>query len=217
MSALEDPVKPRMRGRLHQVAFFFWVPAGVSLVALGRTAASRAASAVYVVCIIALYGVSAAYHRLPWSPRWRPWMRRIDHSTIFIFIAGTYTPLAVLALDGAWRVSILGAVWGAAAVGVVLKMLRLRLASRAGTAMYVALGWTAIVALPQLVRNLSVVAVALLFVGGALYTAGAVVYALRRPDPNPRVFGYHEIYHSLVIGGSLCHFAVIVRLVLSGS
>ncbi|HEX9713648.1 MAG TPA: hemolysin III family protein [Actinomycetota bacterium] len=214
---MDEPPKPALRGRLHQVAFFFWVPAGVALVALGRTPAARAASAVYAVSVMALYGVSALYHRFPWSPRSRQWMRRVDHSTIFVFIAGTYTPLSVLALQGAWRVSILAAVWGCAAVGVALKITRLRAASPAGTAMYVALGWTAIIAMPQLVRDLTATEITLLFLGGALYTAGAIVYALRRPDPNPRVFGFHELYHSLVIGGSICHYAMILRLSLAGS
>lgn len=211
-----DPLKPALRGRLHQVAFFFWVPASVALVASGRTTAARAASAIYAVSVMALYGVSASYHRLPWSAHARQWMRRIDHSMIFVFIAGTYTPLSVLALRGAWRVSILAAVWGCAAIGVALKITRLRAASRAGTVMYVALGWTAIIALPQLVRQLTVIEVMLLFLGGALYTAGAIVYALHKPDPNPRVFGFHEVYHSLVIGGSLCHYAVILRLSVAG-
>ena len=212
----DEALKPVLRGRLHQIAFFFWIPAGVALVALGRTATARASSAVYAVSVMALYGVSASYHRLPWTPQAREWMRRIDHSTIFVFIAGTYTPLSVLALRGAWRVSILAAVWGCAAVGVALKITRLRAATRAGTAMYVALGWTAIIALPQLVRDLTATEITLLFLGGALYTAGAVVYALRRPDPDPRVFGFHEVYHALVVGGSLCHYAVILRLSLAG-
>jgi len=204
-----------MRGRLHQIAFICSIPAGVTLVALGKTGRARAAAGIYAVGVIALYGVSASYHRINWSPGARQWMRRLDHSTIFIFIAATYTPFSVLALHGAWRVSILAAVWGAAWVGVVLKMLRLRAASRAGTALYVALGWTAVVALPQLVRNLSAVDVALLFLGGALYTTGAIIYALKRPNPDPRVFGYHELYHSFVIVGSLCHYVMIMLLTVS--
>lgn len=210
------PPKPMLRGRLHQVAFVVWVPASLTLVALGRTTAARAATAVYAAAMLALYGVSAAYHRVPWTPRARRWMRRLDHSMIFVFIAGTYTPLSVLGLGGAWRVSILAAVWGAAAVGVALKMSRLGLASRAGTALYIALGWTAIVAMPQLVRTLSASAITLLFIGGALYTTGAIVYARRRPDPVPAVFGFHEVYHAFVIGGSVCHYAVILRLAASG-
>ncbi|MGZ4145876.1 MAG: PAQR family membrane homeostasis protein TrhA [Actinomycetota bacterium] len=207
--------RPRLRGRLHQIAFIFSIPAGVAVVALGRTGRARAAASVYAVGIMALYGVSAAYHRIPWSPRARQLMRRLDHSTIFLFIAATYTPFSVLALQGAWRVSILAAVWGIAAIGVALKMTRLKAASRAGTAMYVALGWTAIVALPQLVKDLSAASIALLFIGGALYTTGAIIYALRRPDPDPQVFGYHELYHSFVIVGSLCHYAMIVSLAVS--
>lgn len=207
--------RPRLRGRLHQIAFIFSIPAGVVLVALGRTGRARAAAAIYAVGVMALYGVSASYHRIPWSPRARQLMRRLDHSTIFLFIAATYTPFSVLALHGAWRISILAAVWGAAAIGVALKMTRLKAASRAGTAMYVALGWTAVVALPQLVKNLSTASIALLFVGGALYTTGAIIYALRRPDPDPRVFGYHELYHSFVIVGSLCHYAMIMSLAVS--
>src|SRR5437867_998995 len=196
-----ETTKPRLRGRLHQIAFLCAIPAGITLVALGRTGRARAAAAVYALGFIALYGVSASYHRIQWSPRARQWMRKLDHSTIFIFIAATYTPFSVLALRGAWRVSILATVWGVAAVGVVLKMVRLRAASRAGTAMYVALGWTAIIALPQLMHDMSPLEIAFLFVGGALYTAGAIIYARRRPDPNPRVFGYHEIYHAFVIIG----------------
>jgi hemolysin III len=204
--------KPRLRGRLHQAAFMVSIPLSVVLVAVGRTSKARAAAAIYAVGIMALYGVSASYHRLPWSPRARLLMRKFDHSTIFVFIAATYTPFSVLALRGAWRVSILATVWGVAAVGVVLKMARLRAASRAGTVMYVALGWTAIVALPQLVHNLSAIEIAFLFIGGALYTTGAIIYALRKPDPNPSVFGYHEVYHALVIVGSLFHYAVIMQL-----
>jgi|SRR5438093_644830 len=210
-----ETIKPRLRGRLHQIAFLCAIPAGITLVALGRTGRARAAAAVYALGFIALYGVSASYHRIQWSPRARQWMRKLDHSTIFIFIAATYTPFSVLALRGAWGVSILATVWGLAAVGAALKVLRLRAASRAGTAMYVALGWTAIVAMPQLVRALSIPGVALLIGGGVLYTTGAVIYALKRPNPNPAVFGYHEVYHSLVIGGSLCHYIMILSLALS--
>jgi hemolysin III len=207
-----DAEKPRMRGRLHQIAFIVSIPLGIVLVAAGRSSQARAAAAIYAIGLLALYGVSASYHRFPWSPQARVRMRKLDHSTIFVFIAATYTPFSVLALDGAWRISILATVWGVAAVGVALKMLRLRAASRAGTAMYVALGWTAIVAMPQLVRNLSPIQIACLFAGGALYTAGAIVYARRKPDPNPRVFGYHEIYHAFVIVGSLFHYALIMQL-----
>ncbi len=207
--------KPRLRGRLHQIAFFCAVPAGIALVVLGRTPRVRTSVAVYALGLVCLYGVSAAYHRLEWSPGARLWMRKLDHSTIFVFIAATYTPFSMLGLHGVWRTSILATVWSVAALGIALKLMRLRATSGAATAMYVALGWTAVIALPQLVRQLSAPAVALLIVGGILYTIGAIIYALKRPDPNPAVFGYHEVYHSLVIGGSLCHYLVVLSLVVS--
>jgi hemolysin III len=204
--------KPRLRGRLHQVAFICAIPAGLWLVAIGSSARVRSAVAVYALGVIALYGVSASYHRFPWSPSARVIMRKLDHSTIFVFIAATYTPFSLLALQGTWRVSILAAVWGIATLGVTLKLIRLRATSRAGTAMYIAMGWTAIIAMPQLVRELTRPEVALLIGGGLLYTTGAIVYALKRPDPDPAVFGYHEVYHSFVIAGSLCHYFAILML-----
>jgi hemolysin III len=206
------PPKPRLRGRLHQVAFICSIPMGVTLVALGRTGLARVATAVYAVSLMALYGVSASYHRLSWSPRARRWMQRLDHSTIFLLIAGSYTPLSLLALRGAWRVSILASVWGVALAGIVLKIVRLERMHRAGMVLYLALGWTAIVALPQVLKHLDGVRIGLLFAGGVLYTVGAIMFALRRPDPNPRAFGYHEVWHSMVIGGSVCHYAMIMLL-----
>ena len=215
MTAVVDMPKPRFRGRLHQIAFIVWIPAGITLVALGRTALARIASGIFAGSVLALYGVSASYHRLPWSPRARRWMRRLDHSTIFVLIAGSYTPLCLLALHGAWRVSVLAAVWGVAIVGVLLKMLRIDSMDRLGMVLYIALGWTALAAMPEIVRGLHPASIVLLFVGGVLYTVGAVLFAMHRPDPNPRVFGYHEVWHSMVIGGSLCHYAMVLLLALA--
>lgn len=209
------PARPRMRGRLHQIAFICFIPMGVILVAVGRTTLARTATAVYAVSLMALYGVSASYHRLPWSPPARRMMRRLDHATIFVLIAGTYTPVSLLALSGAWRISILATVWGVALLGIVLKVVHLQHMDRLGLTLYIGLGWTAIVALPTLVAHLDAAGIALLFAGGVLYTTGAIIYALRRPDPNPRIFGYHEVYHSFVIGGTLCHYAMIMLLALA--
>lgn len=203
-----------MRGRLHQIAFICSIPMGVTLVALGRTGLARVGTAVYAVSVSALFGVSASYHRIPWSPRARLWMRKLDHSTIFVLIAGSYTPFSLLALRGAWRISILSVVWGAALVGILLMMIRIERMDRFGMVLYLALGWTALIALPQLLSSLSTAGAVLLFAGGILYTVGAVILALRRPDPNPRVFGYHEIWHSMVIGGSLCHYVTILLLAI---
>ena len=214
-SVIADPIKPRLRGRLHQIAFIVWIPAGITLVAVGRTALARVAAAIYSVSVLALYGVSASYHRLTWSPRARRWMRRLDHSTIFILIAGSYTPLGLLALHHAWRVSILATVWGVALVGIVLKLVHIEKMDRIGMVLYIGLGWTAVVALPQMIRSLGTASIVLLFTGGILYTVGAIFFALHRPDPNPRVFGYHEVWHSMVIGGSVCHYAMILLLALA--
>jgi hemolysin III len=206
--------KPRLRGRLHQVAFICSIPAGATLIALGRTGVARAAAAIYSVSVSALFGVSASYHRLPWSARARRWMRRLDHSTIFVLIAGSYTPFSVLALRGTWRVAVLATVWGVALAGIALKMISIDRMDKIGMFLYIALGWTAVVALPELVSRLGAGSVVLLFLGGVFYTVGAVMFAMRRPDPNPAVFGYHEVWHSMTIAGCLCHYAVVLSLAL---
>lgn len=206
-------MRPRMRGRLHQIAFIAWIPLGMALVALGRRGTVRAATAVYAVSLTALYGVSATYHRITWSPRGRALMRRLDHSTIFLLIAGSYTPLTVIALHGAWRVAFLATVWTIAALGMLLAVAQPGRVRALGVALYIGLGWTAVAALPLLIKELGPGGTALLAGGGVMYTAGAIVYALRRPDPNPRVFGYHEVFHSLVIAGSVSHYALIASLV----
>jgi hemolysin III len=142
-------------------------------------------------------------------------MQRLDHSMIFVLIAGTYTPVAVLVLDGAWRAAILSTVWAGAAIGVLLKTLRIDGLKALAATLYIGLGWLAIVAMPQVVRGLSPTAAALLFIGGVLYTAGSIVLATRRPNPSPAVFGYHEVWHSMVIGASACHFTVVLLVVLA--
>jgi len=208
-------VKPRLRGRVHQVAFIVSIPAGTLLVALGRTPAARASSAVYAIALAAMLGTSASYHRYPWSPAARGRMQRLDHSMIFVLIAGTYTPFSVLALHGALQAAILSLVWTGAAIGIALKHLPLRgLRGVTGT-LYVTLGWLAIVAMPQFVGGVPLAATILLFAGGILYTAGAIVLLRRRPDPSPAVFGYHEIWHVMVTSAVLCHYVAILVLVLA--
>jgi hemolysin III len=177
---------------------------------------------VFALSLIALFGTSAAYHRLPWSAAARKRMKRLDHSMIYILIAGTYTPFSLLVLHGVWSVVMLSVVWGGAATGVALKVAsvdRLRAAARrlnaVAGALYIILGWLAILTLPQIVRTLPWPGTMLLFLGGVFYTAGAVIFARGRPDPAPAVFGYHEIWHSMVIGGSACHYAMILLAVLS--
>ena len=212
--ALQRPAKPRLRGRIHQVAFIISIPAALLLVALGRSPAARVSTALYGVTLASMLGTSASYHRYPWSDVANERMRRLDHSMIFLLIAGTYTPFSILALHGAFKAVILAVVWSGAAVGIALKQLRLRGLGAVTGALYVSLGWVAIVAAPQFI-TLPVAATALLLAGGVLYTAGALVFLRKRPDPWPDLFGYHEIWHVFVTSGVLCHYLAILVLLLA--
>jgi hemolysin III len=208
------PPVPRFRGRLHQVAFFVAVPAGVALVAAAPSAISRTAAAIYAVSLAGLYGTSALYHRMPWSPKARGWMKRLDHSMIFVLIAGTYTPFSLLVLTGAWRAVVLSVVWAGAAIGIALKMLRIDGLKALAATLYIGLGWMVVAASPQMLRGMPPRTVALVATGGILYTTGAIVLATRRPDPSPSVFGYHEVWHAMVVAASLCHYAAVFLVVL---
>ena len=206
-------MKPRLRGRLHQVAFFVSVPAGVSLVAMAASGVARASAAIYAVSLSALYAASAAFHRVNWRPTTWKWMRRLDHSMIFVLIAGTYTPYALLVLPPPWSTVVLATVWGGGAVGIVIRMFTRGLTVVEQT-LYMALGWVALLTLPVTIGRLGWVEALLMFSGGVLYTVGAIIFGLRKPDPHPAVFGYHEVWHSMVIGASLCHYALILLLVI---
>jgi hemolysin III len=206
-------LKPRLRGRLHQIAFFVSIPAGITLVALARGSKARVGAAVFAASLTGLYGVSGAYHRGRWSVAAGRVMKRLDHSMIFVLIAGSYTPLALLALQPAWGITLLTLAWTGAAVGVLITVLRVERWHRVGFVMYLGLGWLAVIAAPQLLRALSAAEVALLVAGGVLYTVGAIVLARNRPDPSPSVFGYHEVWHALVVGAGACHFALMLLLV----
>lgn len=208
-------VKPRLRGVFHQWTFFAAVVAGAVLVLVAPSGQATVATAIYAATVIGLFGVSAVYHRVNWgSVRARMWMRRLDHTMIFLLIAGTYTPFALLVLDGALSTGILIGVWAGAAAGVVLNLIWVDAPKWVTAVVYLGLGWVAVVAFPELVREMGVTATVLLGAGGLLYTAGAVVYALRRPDPVPAVFGYHEIFHLLVIVAAALQYAVIAFFVL---
>ena len=207
--------RPRLRGRLHQVAFFVSVPAGVGLVAAAASDVGRVAAAIYAASLSALYAVSAAYHRIHWRPTAWKWMRRLDHSMIFVLIAGSYTPYSLLVLDPPWSTAVLATVWGGAVVGIALRMFT-RGITAIQQAMYMGLGWVALVTLPVTLRRIGWVEILLLFAGGLLYTVGAIFFGLRKPGREAMVFGYHEFWHSMVIGGSLCHYTLILILVLRG-
>lgn len=206
-------VRPFMRGRLHEWAFFMSLPMGVVLVATAAGAVSRVAAAVYAFSLAALFGTSATYHRITWSPRARAVMRRLDHSMIFVLIAGTYTPFCLLVLHGVWAYAVLATVWIGAITGILLKTLAWERTQKIGAALYIVLGWVVIVALPQILGGMSTTGVTLLVIGGVLYTAGAVVLFRRYPDPAPRVFGYHEIFHSMVLGAGLCHYMAVLGVI----
>jgi hemolysin III len=202
-----------MRGWLHFWSFAASIAACATLIAVSAAlvgAAAAAATAVYSVTVLGLFGVSALYHRHTWrSPRSRVVMRRLDHSMIFLFIAGSYTPLAVLAMDRPTAEWVLTVVWAGALAGVLLKTLWPYAPAWVGVPIYVALGWVAAFVLPDLLHNAGVAALVLLLVGGALYTVGGVMYAIRRPDPWPDTFGYHEFFHAATVLAAICHHVAI--------
>jgi hemolysin III len=206
------PLKPRMRGRLHQYAFFVAVVCGVVLCSIAAErpgVAPLVSSAVYSLTVCGLFGTSALYHRRRWSNRGYQIMRRMDHSMIFIFIAGTYTPFCVLLLPESTATVFLSLIWAGALGGVALKMIWPHLPRWVGAPLYLALGWAAVAILPDIRDNGSATILALLAVGGLAYSVGAFFYALRRPNPWPTVFGHHEFFHACTLIAALAHHIAI--------
>jgi hemolysin III len=206
---LPTPAIPRLRGVIHQWSFFVALVAGVALVVWAPAGRATAASAAYAAALAGLLGTSALYHRIVWRPRARAWLRRLDHSMIFVLIAGTYTPFAVLVLDGPLSEVVLIGVWTGAVAGILFTLVWPGAPKWLTAAVCVALGWFSVVALPQIAERAGVGAVVLLGIGGVAYTAGAVVYARRRPDPRPATFGYHEVFHVLVVVAAATHFVAV--------
>jgi hemolysin III len=200
--------KPILRGVLHEVAAFGALSAWIGLVAAAPAGPGRAAGSVYGASLFVLFAASALYHRPNWPPRARLVMRRIDHSAIFLLIAGTYTPFCVV-LGGRQGRTMLAVAWGGALLGLLRAIFWPRAPRPLAAGAYVLLGWVVLPVLPSLWAALGVGPMALLALGGLLYTIGAVIYAARRPDPFPRVFGYHEVFHALVVGAAACHFVVV--------
>ena len=208
-------VNPRLRGVLHQWACACSVPLGLVLVIAAGTARARIALGVYALSLVGLFGASALYHRINWrSLTARALMRRLDHSMIFVLIAGRYTPFTVLVLHGPLAIAILVGVWAGALLGLVINLVWSDAPRWLHAALYVLLGWVAVAALPQLARAIGIGGMILLGLGGVLYTLGAVVYAVKRPDPVPSVFGYHEVFHTLVIAAAAVQCAVIAFWIL---
>jgi hemolysin III len=213
-TASEVLERPRLRGVFHQYAFVVFVALGILLTALATGTTERVAAAVFGGSLVVTFGVSALYHRITWTPDARLVMRRLDHTAIFLLIAGTYTPYGLLVLDGAWRYSVLAVVWGGAVLAVLQRFIWPRAPKWITVAFGIALGWVGVVAFPQLLDATGWTPATLLLVGGALYTLGALVYGFRRPDPMPLVFGYHEIFHLLTIAAAASQYAAVVILVL---
>jgi hemolysin III len=208
-------VKPRLRGVFHQWAFFAAVAAGVVLAALADGLRERLATWVYAAALAAMFGASAVYHRVDWrTPARRAWARRLDHSTIFLFIAGTYTPFALLAFGGVLAPVVLIAVWLGAVLGVAINLCWIDAPKWIGAIAYLAVGWVGVIAAPRLFSDLGVAAAVLVLVGGLLYTLGAVIYTMQRPDPFPLTFGYHELFHVLVIAAAVVQFVAVSLVVL---
>jgi hemolysin III len=200
--------KPRLRGRLHQYAFFVAVVCGTVLCSIAATRPGVApflSTLVYSITVCGLFGISALYHRLNWTERGYQIMRRMDHSMIFIFIAGTYTPFCVLLLAPGTMTLMLGLIWGGALGGVALKSIWPHLPRWVGAPLYLALGWAAVAILPEILQSGGVAVLVLLAAGGLIYSVGAVFYAMRRPNPWPTVFGHHEFFHACTLLAAICH------------
>jgi hemolysin III len=208
-------MKPRLRGVLHQWAFFVAIAAGAAIVVAAPAGRAKLATGVYALSVVGLFGVSAVYHRVNWvSATARRWMRRLDHSMIFFLIAGTYTPFALLVLNGPLSDAILVVVWAGAIAGAIVEMIWIDHPKWVAALIYMSLGWVAVIAFPGLWNEMGVTGTLLVAVGGLLYTAGAIVYATQRPDPFPRTFGYHEVFHALVIAAAAAQFAAIAFFAL---
>jgi len=207
-------VKPRFRGVLHLGAFVASILVAPLLLLSADAFRARLAAAVFALSVAGCFGASALYHRVTWQPPVRRWMRRVDHAGIYLLIAGTYTPVSLLVLDGTWRRVVLAVIWAGALAAILFKFTWLDAPNWVAAAVGMALGWVSVVVLPQLVGRLEPSALTLLIAGGLLYSLGAIVYARRKPDPLPRVFGYHEVFHALTIAAATCQYVAIALFVI---
>jgi hemolysin III len=206
--------RPRLRGMFHLVAALL-APFGLLLLlAVADSPRGYVGGTIFAVSLMLMYGASANYHLVPWSERLHPFARRLDHSMIFVLIGGTYTPFCLVILDNVWGIIMLSVVWSLAGAGVLMRVFWLGAPRWLIVATYLAVGWVALAFLPLVLTYLSAGALAVLVFGGVLYTTGGAVYGLKRPDPFPSVFGYHEIFHLFVVAGTLAHFGLIAAHVL---
>jgi hemolysin III len=207
--------KPRLRGVSHEYAFFVSLVLGAALIVAAKGSEARLAVAIYAASLSALFGVSALYHRVDWQrPEIRRWMRRLDHTMIFFLIAGTVTPFALLVMEGPFATGLLIAVWAGAFAGTIVELVWVEHPKWVAVIVYFAVGAIGVVGFPAIVVEAGIVAGVLIAMGGALYVTGAIIYAAQRPDPSPSVFGYHEIFHVLVIAAAAAHFAAVALFAL---
>jgi hemolysin III len=212
-SATADPhgpsARPRLRGVFHLYAFFVSLVVGGLLVAYAPSPRTQFAAAVFAAAVAIMFGASALHHRVTWHERGYRWSRRIDHAGVYLAIAGSYTPFALLVLDGAWRIVILAVVWGGVLAAILLKFLWVDAPKWLAAAIAISLGWVAVIVFPQLIDGIGWSGVSLVLAGGLFYTLGGLAYALRRPKPIPGVFGYHEVFHVLVVAAVALQYSVV--------
>jgi hemolysin III len=206
--------RPRLRGVSHQIAFFAAVPAAVAVTLTTHDGVARAAGTAFALSVVAMFGVSSMFHRGSWTPAAFRRLGRLDHAMIYALIAGTYAPIGLLVLQRGWRVPILATVWGCACLAALVKLVWAKPPTWLAPAISIGLGWTAVLVVPQIIDRIGVGPTLLLLTGGLAYTAGAVVYVRQRPNPAPATFGYHELFHALVIVAVACQYSTIVFYVL---
>jgi len=212
---IEGELRPRLRGVFHQWAFVAAVASGIVLVILADGPREVVSSWVYAAALAAMFGASALYHRFPWkNAARRIWARRLDHSMIFVFIAGTYTPFALLCFSGTTEWLVLGLVWAGAALGLVLELVWIDSPRWLKAFAYLAVGWVGVLAVPQMFSGVGVPGAVLVLVGGGLYTLGAVIYAAKWPNPFPRTLGFHEVFHLLVVAAAVTQFVAVSLVVM---
>ena len=206
-------VKPKLRGVFHELGFYAAAAVGVVVVVTADPGRARIAGLIFASCVAICFGASAVYHRPTWRPRARAWLARLDHAGVYLLIAGSYAPFGLIVMSRGWAIPVLGIVWGGAFLAIILKLCWVQAPKRLSAAIGLTLGWVGAVAFPQLLK-LSPVAILLVAASGILYTAGAVVYARRRPDPHPQVFGYHELFHVLTVAAVACEYVAVAFYVL---
>ncbi|MCA0380305.1 MAG: hemolysin III family protein [Actinobacteria bacterium] len=212
-AAVADEKKPTWRGWIHAATFPITIAAGIVLIVLAHGTVAKWASAVFMLCSMILFGISAVYHRFNWKPKTKQVFRRLDHANIFLLIAGTYTPIALLALPQSKGIILLIAVWSGALLGIGFRVFWIGAPRWLYVALYVLLGWAAVMYVID-IAHANIAAMVLVIVGGLMYTVGAVVYGMKRPNPVPGVFGFHEIFHSLTVLAFLCHWTAALLLAL---